>query len=183
MYLKRFGNVEGGGVISILLNRIIMKAFSVITLLLLSLSFFSCNRSTAIEKNWSDPQVKDQLKREIKKDPVFLEYISLEKLIQIKLFLKRGTDFTIYDSSAFLNATIAGKTLQESITMAGAKADDEYINAVNNRKYLLESVIKKYPGLRYFNVSDWKSLTAEEFNKNFQENIAPYLKDVYRSRN
>ncbi len=160
-----------------------MKAFSVITLLLLSLSFFSCNRSTAIEKNWSDPQVKDQLKREIKKDPVFTEYISIEKLIQIKLFLKRGTDFSIYDSSAFSKAKNAGKTLQESITMAGAKADDEYVSAVNKRILLIEQVTKKYPGIRYFNVSDWESLTRDELNKNFHENIAPFLKDVYGSRN
>lgn len=160
-----------------------MKLIKTIALLFLCSSIFSCSRNIALEKDWSDPQVKSQLKKEIQKDPLFKEYIETQKKIMIKTFLKQGVDFTNYDSSAFKSSINFGKTYEESLGVAGGKADKEFIDLFKQSKIALANIAKKYYGVRYLNFFDWKELTNEELTRNFNENIKPNLKLVYGLQN
>ena len=160
-----------------------MKLLKPIALLFFCSSIFSCSRNTAIEKDWSDPQVKSQLKKEIQKDQLFKEYIETQKKIMGKTFLKQGVDFTNYDSSAFKSLMKFGKTYEESLAVAGGKADKKFFDLVNQSKTALDNLAKKYRGLRYLNLYDWNELTKEELTRNFNENIKPSLNQVYSLQN
>lgn len=160
-----------------------MKLLKPIALLFLCSSIFSCSRNIALEKDWSDPKVKSQLKKEMQKDPLFKEYIETQKKIMVKTFLKQGVDLTKYDSLAFKSSMKFGKTHEESLAVAGGKADKEFFDLVNQSKRTLENLAKKYRGLRYLNVYDWNELTKEELTRNFNENIKPSLNQVYGLQN
>lgn len=160
-----------------------MKLSKPIALLFFCSSIFSCSRNIALEKDWSDPKVKSQLKKEMQKDPLFKEYIETQKKIMVKTFLKQGVDLTKYDSLAFKSSMKFGKTHEESLAVAGGKADKEFFDLVNQSKRTLENLAKKYRGLRYLNLYDWNEFTKEELTRNFNENIKPSLNQVYGLQN
>jgi hypothetical protein len=160
-----------------------MKLLKASTILILCVVIFSCSRHTALDKDWTDPIVKEELKQQIKTDETFREYLDAQKKILTKAFLKRGVDFSNYDSTAFLTASNSGKGLNESVVAAGSKVDTEYVVLQEKSKTALFNLIKKYPGVRYFNAKDWQDMTSEELNKNFEKNIAPYLSEVYKPTN
>ncbi len=160
-----------------------MNTLKPFTFLLFSIAIFSCSRNIAIDKDWSNPQVKSQLKKEIQKDPLFKVYIESQKKIMIKAFLKQGVDFTKYDSSAFKSSMNVGKTHEESLAVAGGKADKEFFDLVNQSKTALDNLAKKYRGLKYLNLYDWNEITKEELTRNFNENIKPGLNEVYGPQN
>ena len=160
-----------------------MKLLNPISLLFFCSSILSCSRNIALEKDWSDPQVKRQLKNELKKDVTFIAYLEAMKTFQIQSYLKINVDLTKYDSTAFIKARNNGRTLDESLSIAGGKADKSFTDAIERMKESLLKLYKKYPGTRYFNVQDWNDLNQKELDQNFKNNIAPRLKDAYSSDN